>query len=86
MAQTPESVRACYEAVASEYAKQYANELAQKPMDQEMLQRFTGTVGRSGLLVDLGCGPGEIAAHLHSLGLEAIGIDVAGRQRPDGTR
>ena len=31
----------------------------------------------NGLVADVGCGPGRITAHLHSIGLDAFGIDLS---------
>ncbi|WP_240659827.1 class I SAM-dependent methyltransferase [Streptomyces sp. WAC 01529] len=33
--------------------------------------------GRTGLVADLGCGPGHVTAHLHELGLRAFGVDAS---------
>jgi trans-aconitate methyltransferase len=30
-----------------------------------------------GPVADLGCGPGRVTAHLHSLGLSAFGVDLS---------
>ncbi len=36
-----------------------------------------GTAARSGRVADIGCGPGRVTAHLHSLGLDVFGIDLS---------
>jgi len=40
MGQTVETIRACYDAIAVEYANVFGDGLSKKPMDREMLERF----------------------------------------------
>ncbi len=79
-----------YDPVAEVYAAAFLNELEDKPLDREYLNKFKDLVGKEGMICDLGCGPGQIARHLKSLGLNVIGIDkskgmveVARRFNPD---
>lgn len=91
MSQGPEQVRAFYDAVAAEYAEQFADELAGKPLDRTLLERFAADVRGAGTVYDLGCGPaGQTTAFLHALGVEVRGMDLspagvaeAGRRHPD---
>ena len=66
-----------YDKVAAEYARQFQNELAYKPFDRKMLELLVEKVGDRGRMCDMGCGPGQIAAHLHGLGADACGIDLS---------
>lgn len=78
MRQGPEEVRAFYDAVAPEYAEQFANELADKPLDRALLERFAGEVRGAGPVYDLGCGSGgQTSAFLHALGVEVRGMDLS---------
>jgi SAM-dependent methyltransferase len=77
MNQTPEHVRACYDAVAAEYATKFADELAHKPMDRELLARFASEVAGRGPVYDLGCGPGQTTAFLHALCVAVCGVDIS---------
>ncbi len=80
MSQVPEhlgSVRASYDRVAEEYAARIAGELAQKPLDRALLGCFVEQVGELGIIADIGCGPGHVAAYLHGLGAQVIGIDLS---------
>ena len=77
MSQSIEHIRACYDAVACAYAEKFANELAHKPMDQEMLSRFAALVKDRGDVLDLGCGPGQTTAFLHSQGIKVRGLDLS---------
>lgn len=66
-----------YDAVAAEYAEKFSDEMSHKPFDRAMLKWLVERVGTRGLICDLGCGPGQIAAYLQSLGAEACGIDLS---------
>ncbi len=74
-----EATRAAYNTVAADYAELLRNELDGKPFDRAMLGTFAELVESAGggPVADLGCGPGRITAHLHSLGLAAFGIDLS---------
>lgn len=90
MSQAPEQVRAFYDAVAAEYAQQFADELRDKPLDRALLERFAAEVRGAGPVYDLGCGSGgQTTAFLHALGVDARGMDLspaavaeAGRRHP----
>ncbi|HEU4883019.1 MAG TPA: class I SAM-dependent methyltransferase [Longimicrobium sp.] len=78
MSQGPEQVRAFYDAVAAEYAEHFADELAGKPLDRALLERFAGDVRGAGPVYDLGCGPGgQTTAFLHALGVDVRGMDLS---------
>ncbi len=73
-----DSLRESYDRVAGEYAKRIYGELADKPRDRELLDRFARTVRGSGPVCDLGCGPGQIARYLKDRGVvEVFGIDLS---------
>src|SRR5262245_5314576 len=90
MEQTSDHIRACYDAVAREYADRFAGELAHKPLDRELLGRFASEVRGRGQVYDLGCGPGQTTAFLHGCGAQVRGLDLSadllreGRQRHPG--
>lgn len=66
-----------YDAVAKEYAETFGDEMDHKPFDREMLRRLVDKVGKLGTICDLGCGPGQIARYLHTLGAPVCGIDLS---------
>jgi|SRR5579875_2663774 len=68
-----------YNVVAKEYVERFAGELANKPFDRKVLQDFAARVKSVAPLpvLDLGCGPGQVAAFLEALGVPVIGIDIA---------
>ena len=71
--------RQAYDTVAVDYARLVSSENTETPLDLAMLEAFASLVrsAGAGLVADLGCGPGRITAHLHSLGLSAFGIDLS---------
>jgi SAM-dependent methyltransferase len=71
-------VAADYDRVADEYAKHLYGELAGKPFDRELLDRFASQVG-DGRVCDVGCGPGHVTRHLHERGCDAFGVDISAR-------
>jgi SAM-dependent methyltransferase len=66
-----------YSAVAEDYARNIFDELAQKPLDRQLLDRFADQVRGKGPACDLGCGPGQIARYLKDRGVDALGVDLA---------
>jgi len=71
------ATQASYDALAAEYARRLYDELAAKPLDRELLDRFAARLQGAGKVCDLGCGPGHIARHLHERGVDAFGIDLS---------
>jgi len=75
--QPPSNVQASYDAVAEGYADHYFDELAHKPFDCRLLDWLIERAERSGLICDLGCGPGHIAHYLNAHGAQVYGIDLS---------
>ena len=69
-------IRKSYDTVAREYADEIYGELAGKPFDRELLDRFADRV-RGGRVCDLGCGPAQIARYLRDRGVDAFGVDLS---------
>ncbi|RAS61622.1 methyltransferase family protein [Lentzea atacamensis] len=89
---TEPSTRTAYDSVAPLYAELFSDVLDTLPLERALLTAFAELVRAhdSGPVADVGCGPGHVTAHLHSLGLNAFGIDlspemiaIARRSRPD---
>src|SRR5262249_54147533 len=78
-----ERVRDSYDRVARRYAAEIGGELAGKPLDRALLGRLTELVADiaessgSGVIGDLGCGPGHVAAYMSSLGASVLGVDLS---------
>jgi SAM-dependent methyltransferase len=75
--QDPKKIERMYDAVAAQYAEAFTGEHEKKPMDQEMLRRFSRAIGESGPVLDLGCGPGQTARYLKDLGVDISGLDLS---------
>jgi SAM-dependent methyltransferase len=71
------SLEAGYDKVAGHYVERIFDELDHKPLDRLLLDRFAETVGRSGRICDLGCGPGHVTNYLHQHGANVFGIDLS---------
>ena len=66
-----------YDLVAREYADNIYAELAAKPFDREILDRFAKRVRDRGRVGDFGCGPAQIARYLRDRGVNAFGLDLS---------
>lgn len=76
-----EAIGDAYTAVAGLYAQLFRDEIHEDAFALKWLDRFAEQVPEeAGPVVDLGCGPGAVVAHLSTLGLDAIGYDVSSGQ------
>ncbi|MCA9751794.1 MAG: class I SAM-dependent methyltransferase [Gemmatimonadetes bacterium] len=71
------NIRESYDAAASGYADALTGELAGKPLDRHLLDRFAEGVAGRGPVADLGCGPGHVAQYLHERGVDVRGLDLS---------
>ncbi|MFG1702944.1 hypothetical protein ACFLIM_07105 [Nonomuraea sp. M3C6] len=62
------TTRASYDAMASDYAEFFHDELAGKPLDRAMFAAFAELVRSSGPVADVGSGPGRAAQRRSGLG------------------
>ncbi|PWR10801.1 SAM-dependent methyltransferase [Micromonospora acroterricola] len=69
-----DQVRQAYTSVADLYIKLFGTSQQVHADDLAFIGRHLA--GRSGRVLDLGCGPGHITGHLRSLGVDAAGIDM----------
>jgi SAM-dependent methyltransferase len=69
-------IRDSYDSVATAYANSLWNELERKPLDRHLLRRFAEEVGARPV-VEVGCGPGQVARYLHDLGVTVSGTDLS---------
>ncbi len=82
-------VRSSYDRAAESYFEQLVDELTNRPFDVWLLERVASLAG-SDPVVDVGCGPGHLAAFLADTGATVSGIDlspqmvaIASREFPD---
>jgi uncharacterized protein YceH (UPF0502 family) len=68
-------VLAAYDAVAGAYSDALLDELTAKPFDIWLLERVAGLA--QGPVMDLGCGPGQIAAFLADQDVDVHGLDAS---------
>ncbi|MFJ8910737.1 class I SAM-dependent DNA methyltransferase [Amycolatopsis sp. NPDC102389] len=70
-----DATRESYDTVAEDYAARVGPLFDQEPVSRAMLAAFAEQV--RGPVVDVGCGPGHVTAHLASLGLDVTGVDLS---------
>jgi ubiquinone/menaquinone biosynthesis C-methylase UbiE len=71
--------RVSYDTVADDYANKVRGFPDEAPYVRAALTLFADLVDASGggPVADVGCGPGQLTAHLHRCGVEAFGIDLS---------
>ena len=77
----PTDPRSCalvqgYATIAKAYRDELSTELAGKPLDRGFLDAFAEQT-RGGRVLDVGCGPGHVAAYLASRGADVVGLDLS---------
>ena len=70
-------VRASYDRVAGNYAAMGVGRLDAHPWLRAALAAFAEAVRERGPVLDVGCGPGDVAAHLAGLGVDVAGVDLS---------
>ncbi len=73
------SVRAAYDTVAEDYTAAFADDLANLPLDREILDALPSRVPNGALVADLGCGPAPVCSYLQAHGVAMIGLDLSRR-------
>ncbi|MET7934325.1 class I SAM-dependent methyltransferase [Streptomyces sp. NPDC005322] len=75
------STRDSYNAMAADYAEHFRDVLEAQSLDRAVLAGFAEMVRETGggPVVDVGCGPGLVTAHLRGLGLSVHGVDLSPR-------
>jgi uncharacterized protein len=69
-----DKVRAAYAAVAASYAEQLSDELADLPFESWLLRRVV-ELSDGAPVIEVGTGPGHVAAFLSQSGADATGLD-----------
>jgi len=71
-----DAVRAGYAGVARAYRERLLDELAGKPLDRAFLDAFAERC-RGTRVVEVGCGPGQVARYLADRGCDVEGLDLS---------
>jgi SAM-dependent methyltransferase len=70
--------RRSYDRVAARYQAEVGPELAAKPLDRALLSAFAEQAhGVGGPVLDVGAGPGQVAAHLRGHGVAVVASDLS---------
>jgi ubiquinone/menaquinone biosynthesis C-methylase UbiE len=69
-------VRHAYEDIADEYASKFAGEIATNEFDRSVIDDAVAKLGPAAVVIDLGCGPGQVACYLSARGWWPVGIDL----------
>ncbi len=73
------NIRESYDSAAEAYAERLSDELAHKPLDRHLLNRFAEATAGLGPVADLGCGPGHVARYLVGQGVPVFGVDLSAK-------
>ncbi|PYY24972.1 MAG: class I SAM-dependent methyltransferase [Acidobacteria bacterium] len=71
------SIRDNYDRLADEYARHLFGELANKPLDCQLVSDFAAQTRGRGEVCDIGCGPGQVARYLRDAGANVFGLDLS---------
>jgi len=63
--------------VAEDYVAAFADDLDRLPVDCSILDAAIGRLSGAGPVLDIGCGPGQVAQYLTARGVQVIGLDLA---------
>jgi SAM-dependent methyltransferase len=74
-----DAVRDSYDRVADNYVELGMDDLGPYPWLRAALAPFAEAVSGLGPVLDVGCGPGTVTAHLARLGLDVSGVDLSPR-------
>ena len=69
-----EVVRQAYGALADQYIELIGSTAQVHDDDLALITRYLSI--RPGTVLDVGCGPGHLTAHLRSLGIDSMGLDL----------
>jgi SAM-dependent methyltransferase len=80
MALDPATVRGSYDRIARQYAEEFDDELAHRPLERALLGALPEQAGLDaspGVVADLGAGPGHVARYLRGAAVPAVAVDLA---------
>lgn len=65
-----------YEILADGYAARFGDDLDASAFDRAVLDGALDLLGPSARILDLGCGPGQVASYLTKRGFDPVGVDL----------
>lgn len=65
-----------YEGLADGYAVRFGNDLEHNAFDIAVLDDAIDLLGASSLVLDVGCGPAQVASYAEGRGCRAVGVDL----------
>ncbi|MEN8907283.1 MAG: methyltransferase domain-containing protein [Clostridiales bacterium] len=71
-----ENITKAYNFSSNKYADYFKDELDEKTLDKELLNRFSKDINY-GKVLDIGCGPGHISNYLFKIGCNVQGVDIS---------
>lgn len=72
-----DAVRRMWDADAADYDGRLGDELAAKPFERSLLDEAGRAMRELGPVIDLGCGPAQVARYLGDRGVKTVGVDLA---------
>lgn len=70
-------IKNAYNKAAKAYADKCFYELYDKPLDKKLYDLFFERVVNKGVVLEIGCGPGEVSNYLKMKGIDIIGLDIS---------
>jgi ubiquinone/menaquinone biosynthesis C-methylase UbiE len=70
------AVARAYAALAEQYAEDFGDELQRVEFDRQVLARLVARCKPGGLVLDAGCGPGQVSAFVDGVGRFAVALDL----------
>jgi SAM-dependent methyltransferase len=74
----PNVIGRTYDTVADEYAEKFGDDLDALPFDRGLLDEVAAA-SQGGVVLDVGCGPGQAAGYLGDGGVSVAGVDLSER-------
>jgi SAM-dependent methyltransferase len=75
-----DAVRAGYDVAADDYARTFGDDLAELPLDREMLDTaLAAASGLDGWVLEAGCGPAPAASYFGDRAPRLVGLDLSGQ-------
>ena len=71
-----QAIAHAYAAGAEEYARKFGDDLVTNALDRGVVDDAIAGLEARALVLDLGCGPGQVSAHVRAAGHAAVSIDL----------